>query len=306
MAETYFGGQDGLSPIAPPSTSEYSAVNPPEYQKAAWEWENARREAEQRREMEASLGRQVVRGNVSQWEADPGLIEAADQSRKSIEAATRFQGIRGYQQDSLTMGAAKAAQKWGPLMFAGSSGGPRAVSSLIGKERVPATMQTLPGGVTQITQPSGSIQLVNPPRAAAAAEDPTEKALRDQIGKAQTILSASERKSVVARASGSQRRDALEAVTQANAEQRESKRQLQATEASLQNYLSQKTNPATSLGVQPTARTNAPVVAPTAPIAATAQAAKPLTREAAAAFLKQANNNPAEARRLAREAGYQF
>lgn len=261
MAYTYFGGADQQSPIVPPSSVTWDTINPPEVRAEAWAFENARREAERQRELEAQL---------------MGRPQDTADTVKAIEAATRLQGMRGYQRDAATMGQAAALQKHAPAMFFGLAGGPRAMTGLQAKPEAAMIEQ---GGERFIRQPSGSLVHV-PNRSQASTRDTQETMMQGEIAKAQTALNAAQR----AKAGVSATREEIipasqpgpirrffgavptpaitnqvpfappEDIAKAAAVEEEARRQKSAAQETLQNYLLQKRGPAT----------NAPAAAPAA------------------------------------------
>lgn len=265
--------------------------------------------------------RPVWRGNELAMEIDPNAMAAAQQA---VEAATQFQGIRGYQK-ALEEGKnpSQAMAEFAPLIFA-----KKYPSSLAAQAAAASRVHNI-GGVGYMQDPNNPTALVpvTPPREAAAIEErdiaggkvliarqpsgavtfksvtaPADQRANDlqrQAMKAQDEFEQARTGLAKARAVGVEDGkeippDAVK-VAQAEAVLNSAGNRLSQSRKALDSYLASKRGPVTAPAAQPQA---------VQPPAAQAPAAKALSKDAIREAYRQAGGDRAKARQLLIDAGY--
>lgn len=222
-----------------------------------------------------------------------------DQAVKAIEAATRFQGQRGYMRDLQNgMNAAQAFAKWGPMLFHQATGIPEAIDRSVptpitpqqmiqnrlnqqkfeaaqtaAKAKADAGMVRSVGGGLYRVKPEGQPETLIAPKEKEVASPETKAELTDAYKQLDEA-----------------RKDMAKLVATPVPKKQEKQHQQAMDDATMRMGDARKTIAKLAAGNKPTS--------PTAP--------KVLTKELAAEFKKQAGGDLEKARKLARDAGYSF
>lgn len=233
----------------------------------------------------------------------PGFVQAfqnlpVDQAAKAIEAATRYQGQRGYMRDLQSgMNAAQAFAKWGPMLFHQATGIPEAIdrsvptpimpqqmiqnrlnqqkfeaSQASAKAKADAGMVRSVGGGLYRVKPEGQPEVLIAPKEKPLESPETKAELSDaykQLDEARKDMAKLVATPAVPAKQAKQHQAAMDDATMRMGDARKTIARIQGNK------------PATP---QP----------------------KVLTKEIAAEFKKQAGGDLEKARELARDAGYSF